>query len=62
MATTFGFLYMGCTLAPPGGYDSTVYVRRRCGLVSNYFDHLLEMVPMKPKMTAELLFYHLVTG
>ena len=21
MATIFGFLYMGCTLAPPGEYD-----------------------------------------
>jgi len=21
MATVFGFLYMGCTLAPPGEYD-----------------------------------------
>jgi len=21
MATIFGFLYMGCTLAPPGKYD-----------------------------------------
>ena len=32
---------MGCTLAPPGGYDWTVRVWRRCGLMSNYFDHLL---------------------
>jgi len=40
MATIFGFLYMGCTLAPPGEYDLTVRVRRRCGLMSNYFDHL----------------------
>jgi len=39
MATVFGFLYIGCTLAPPGEYDS-VYVRRRCGLMSNYYDHL----------------------
>ena len=22
MATIFGFLYMGCTLAPPGEYDN----------------------------------------
>jgi len=35
-----GFLYMGCTLAPPGEYDWTVRVLRRCGLMSNYFDHL----------------------
>ena len=40
MATIFGFLYMGCTLAPPEEYDCTVHVRRRCGLMSNYFDHL----------------------
>jgi len=38
MATIFGFLYMGCTLAPPGEYNRTVRVWRRCGLVSNYFD------------------------
>jgi len=41
MATIFGFLYMGCTLAQPGKYDWTDRVRRRCGLMSNYFDHLL---------------------
>jgi len=40
MATIFGFLYMGCTLAPPCEYDWTVQVWRRCGLMSNYFDHL----------------------
>jgi len=31
----------GCTLAPPGEYEWAVHMRRRCGLVSNYFDHLL---------------------
>ena len=36
MATNFGFLYMWCTLAPPGEYDRAVNVRRRCGLMSNY--------------------------
>jgi len=41
MATIFGFLYMGCTMAPPEEYDWTVHLRRRCGLMSNYFDHLL---------------------
>jgi len=41
MATIFGFLYMMCTLAPAEEYDSAVHVRRRCGLMSNYFDHLL---------------------
>jgi len=29
------------TLAPPGEYDWTVHVQRRCGLMSNYFDHVL---------------------
>jgi len=28
------------TLAPPGEYDWTVCMRRRCGLLPNYFDHL----------------------
>jgi len=30
----------GCTLAQHGEYDWTVHVRQRCGLMSNYFDHL----------------------
>ena len=34
------FLYMGCALAPPGKYDWTICVQRRCGLMSNYFDDL----------------------
>jgi len=41
IVTVFGFLYMGCTLTPPGEYDWTIDVRWRCGLMSNYFDHLL---------------------
>jgi len=40
VVTIFVFLYMGCTLAPSSEYDWTVPVRRRCGLMSNYFDHL----------------------
>jgi len=28
------------TLAPLGEYDWTVHLRRQCGLLSNYFDHL----------------------
>ena len=40
MATIFGFLYMGCTLAQPEEYEWTIHVRRRCGRMSNYFDHL----------------------
>jgi len=40
IATIFVFLCMRCTLAPPGEYNWTVHGRRRCGLMSNYFDHL----------------------
>jgi len=46
MATIY-FLYMGCTLAPPEEYDWTIHVRRRCGLMSNYFDHLSPYLPSK---------------
>jgi len=35
------------TLAPPGEYDWTVRLRRRCGLTSNYFDHLLYKYSLK---------------
>jgi len=31
------------TLAPPGEYDLTTRLLRRCGLMSNYFDHLLSL-------------------
>jgi len=31
---------LGFTLAPPGEYHWTVHVLRRCGLLSNYYDHL----------------------
>jgi len=41
MATISAFLYIGCILAAPDEYDKTVRVRRRCDLMSNYFDHLL---------------------
>jgi len=27
-------------LAPPSKYDRTVHLGQRCGLISNYFDHL----------------------
>jgi len=30
---------IGCILAPPGEYDSTVHLRRWWGLMSNYADH-----------------------
>ena len=32
---------MRCTVTSPGKYDWGVHVRRRCSLMSNYFDHLL---------------------
>jgi len=32
---------MECTLAPPGDYGWAIHVTRRCGLMSNSFDHLL---------------------
>jgi len=45
MATIFGFLYVGCTLAPPEEYNWTVHVRRWWRrLMSNYFDHLLVLL------------------
>ena len=34
----------GVTLAPPGEYQWTVHVQRRCGLLSNYCDHLLQCI------------------
>jgi len=34
----------GCTLAPPGEYHWTVHVWQWCGLLSNYFDHLLQLL------------------
>jgi len=41
------FCIFNCTalLAPPGEYHGTVDVRRRCDLLSNYFDHLLVLSP-----------------
>jgi len=34
----------GGPLAQPGKYDWTACMRRRCGLMSNYFDYLLELL------------------
>ena len=31
------------TLTQPGEYDWTIRLQRRCGLMSNYFDHLLRL-------------------
>ena len=39
------YISCGCTLAPLDWCDWTVRVRRRCGLMSNYFDHLLLLFP-----------------
>ena len=33
------------TLTPPCEYKWTVRLRRRCGLMSNYFDHFLYLIP-----------------
>jgi len=44
LATIFGFLCMGCALVPPVKYDWTVNVWWQCGLMSNYFDHLLQFI------------------
>ena len=46
-----GCTRLGCTLAPPGECDGTVRVRRRCGLMSNYFDHLLLLLLARPHRT-----------
>jgi len=35
-----------CTWTLPCEYDWTVCVQRRCGLMSNYFDHLLTLIIM----------------
>jgi len=35
------FRWGACILAPPGECDWTVPLRRHCGLLSNYSDHLL---------------------
>ena len=32
------------SLAPPGEYDWAAHLRQRCGLMSNYFDHLLSLL------------------
>jgi len=31
--------WRGCILAPPGEYDWTIHMLRRCSFLSNYFDH-----------------------
>ena len=46
-------VHIQCTLAPPGEYKWTVRVWRRCGLMSNYFDHLLYFLGKNHHLTAE---------
>jgi len=58
MATIFVFLYMGCTLAPSGEYDSTVREWRRCSLMSNCFDHLFLHMTDAPSS----LFWNLINA
>jgi len=41
---------MGCTLAPTGKYDWTVCVQQQGGLMSNYLDHLLSLLPLLPSV------------
>jgi len=43
---TQGTMYCmeGCTLAPPGKYNWTIYQWWWCSLVSDYFNHLLQML------------------
>jgi len=41
--------WVGCTLAQPSEYKWTVHVLRRCGLLSNYFDHLFYCPAAMPK-------------
>jgi len=42
-------------MTPPGEYHCTVRVRCWCGLLSNYFDHLLLVVIIKPTAINEKL-------
>jgi len=46
------------TMAPPGEYDWTVHLRRRFGLLSNYFDHLLlgSIVVLRPIVTDRVVW------
>jgi len=58
------------TLAHPGEHDWIVHVRRRCGLLSNYFDYLIlrswpvlsnDVRPHKQCLCSVLLFHGQVT-
>ena len=50
-------LRWGCTLAPPVEYHYTIRVQRRCGLLSDYFDHLLNFCISK---TVLYIFFEFV--
>jgi len=43
----------GVTLAPPIEYDWTVHVRRRCGRMWNYFDHLFVVAKQWRRLSHE---------
>jgi len=47
MANIFGFYIWGAHWRHHGEYDCIVRVRRRCGLMSNYFDHLFWIAQSK---------------
>jgi len=53
----FGFLCMGCSLAPPCEYDWTVHVWWRCGLMSHYFDHLLAVAVVLARLETNTSCY-----
>ena len=42
-------------LAPPGEYDLTVHLWRRCGLMSNYFDQLLVFCYTRHDLCTQLI-------
>ena len=50
---------MGCTLTPPCAYEWTVRMRRRCGLMSNYFDHSLFALHYQTKSCEP--FFNIIT-
>ena len=52
--------HVGCTSAPHGEYGWTIYARRRCGLVSNYFDHLLCFTATLMCITIVISFHRLL--
>jgi len=47
----------GCIVAQPGEYDGTVPVRRRCSLLSNFFDHSFIFRFQKIECSSRKLIY-----